>query len=90
MTSGIGPISRAVVREVEAGSTVDCIYCRERVRFQAKVRHRQVICNVYDEGRWVRVEHYHEECYDGAGNPHGPAETGRASRVRERLAARGL
>lgn len=65
--------SRAVTREVEAGSTVDCNYCGERVKFQAKMRNRQVICNVYIKGVWSRVEHFHAECYASAGSPHGEA-----------------
>lgn len=76
------------MREVEAGSTVDCVFCRERVRFQAKARNRQAICNVYDNGQWLRVEHYHEACYDDAGRPYGDPEMGRTSRVKERMAAR--
>jgi hypothetical protein len=63
--------SRAVIRDVEAGSTVDCALCGERVKFQAKMRNRQVICNVYEDGRWNRVEHFHAECYAAANNPHG-------------------
>ena len=30
-----------------------------------------VICNVYERGRWDRVEHYHADCYHRAGDPHG-------------------
>jgi hypothetical protein len=63
--------SRAVIRDVEAGSSVDCAFCGERVKFQAKIRNRQVICNVYDNGQWDRVEHFHAECYEKADNPHG-------------------
>ena len=66
--------SRAVLRDVEPGSTVDCTLCGERVKFQAKVRHKQVICNVYDQGRWTRVEHYHSDCYEQAGEPHGEVD----------------
>jgi hypothetical protein len=69
------PHSRAVLRDVEPGSTVECIHCGERVKFQAKVRHKQVICNVYVGGRWDRVEHFHEPCYDLAGLPHGTVDT---------------
>ncbi len=65
--------SRAVVRPVEAGSSVDCVLCDERVKFQAKKRHQQVICNVYVRGVWDRVEHYHHRCYTKAGRPHGAA-----------------
>lgn len=63
--------SRAVVRPIEAGSYVDCVACGDRVKFQAKIRLMQVICNVYEDGRWLRVEHYHEACYLGADLPHG-------------------
>ncbi|MCC6224937.1 MAG: hypothetical protein IT195_00845 [Microthrixaceae bacterium] len=66
-----GWASRAVIRDVEAGSTVDCAFCGERVKFQAKMRNRQVICNVYVKGHWDRVEHFHAECYERAGEPHG-------------------
>ena len=66
--------SRAVVRSIEAGSSAECACCGERVKFQAKVKAQQVICNVYVRGRWDRVEHYHAECYDTAGEPYGHAE----------------
>ena len=65
--------SRAVVRSVEAGSDVYCAECGDRVKFQAKNKQQQVICNVYVKGVWDRVEHYHFECYDVAGAPHGAA-----------------
>jgi hypothetical protein len=63
--------SRAVLRAIEAGSAVTCVRCGEHVKFRAKVRARQVICNVYSKGVWQRVEHFHEECYRKAGSPHG-------------------
>lgn len=69
--SPLRPMSRAALRSVEAGNYVDCARCGERVKFQAKLRKQQVICNVYIDGRWDRVEHYHAECYDDAGQPHG-------------------
>ena len=67
--------SRAVSRPIEAGSTVECAHCGERVKFQAKVRGVQVICNVYIEGRWDRVEHYHDACYRDSGEPYGDPAT---------------
>lgn len=78
-TSGVKkvkPVSRAVQRDIEAGSSVDCAHCDERVKFQAKVRLKQIICNVYEKKRWIRIEHYHAECYELAGEPYGPAEIG--------------
>jgi hypothetical protein len=62
-----------VVRPVEAGSAVECALCGERVKFQAKIKQQQVICNVYVRGVWDRVEHYHADCYDQAGKPYGAA-----------------
>jgi hypothetical protein len=63
--------SRAVFRLIEAGSAVTCTGCGEHVKFKAKVRAKQVICNVYTKGVWQRVEHFHEECYKKAGQPYG-------------------
>jgi hypothetical protein len=76
MTAPPKPIrreSRAVLRPVEAGSHVECAHCGDRVKFQAKLRQQQVICNIYIQGRWDRVEHYHVSCYDLAGEPAGAA-----------------
>lgn len=67
--------SRGVVREVEPGSSVECVHCGERVKFQAKMRHKQVICNVYVAKRWDRVEHFHAPCYEEAGEPYGEPDT---------------
>jgi hypothetical protein len=66
--------SRAVYRTIEAGSAVTCHHCDEHVKFKAKERARQVICNVYVKGVWDRVEHYHEACYKKARYPYGQAE----------------
>jgi hypothetical protein len=41
------------------------------VKFAARVRRYQVIANVYVNGSWARVEHYHPECYDAAKTPYG-------------------
>lgn len=74
-TSTTRTSTRAVLRDVEPGSTIDCTYCGERVKFQAKMHHKQVICNVYEGPKWDRVEHFHEPCYHQAGDPHGPVDT---------------
>jgi len=65
--------SRAVIRLIEAGSTAECPHCNERVKFRARHRDQQVICNVYLDGVWNRVEQYHAECYETAEEPHGKA-----------------
>lgn len=63
--------SRAVFRLVEAGSSVTCVRCGEHIKFRAKIRAKQVICNVYAKGVWQRVEHFHEDCYERAERPYG-------------------
>lgn len=65
--------SRAVVRTIEPGNFAHCRQCGGQVKFQARSQARQVICNVYDDGRWQRVEHFHAICYGEAGQPYGPA-----------------
>lgn len=73
------PDSRAVTRQIEPGSEVLCAKedCGERVKFQAKKKNRQVICNVYVDGRWDRTDHFHEGCYDEAGRPYGAPDESR-------------
>mgnify|MGYP001473177776 CR=1 FL=1 len=68
--------SRAVVRDIDPGSEVKCVQCGERVKFKAKARGKQVICNVYIDGTWKKVEHFHLACYEEAGSPHGEAIIG--------------
>lgn len=63
--------SRAVIRAIEPGCAATCTKCDTPVKFIARVNGRQVIANVYDNGRWQRVEHFHEECYVEAGSPYG-------------------
>lgn len=63
--------SRAVVRAIEPGCSATCASCDEPVKFIARTNGRQVIANVYENGRWNRVEHFHFECYEAAGLPHG-------------------
>ena len=63
--------SRAVIRQVEPGNTAHCAHCGAAIKFAARAQLRQVIANVYQDGTWVRVEHYHADCYDNAGKPYG-------------------
>lgn len=71
----VTPGTRAVQRRIDPGSMTLCAHCDEQVKFAAKLNRMQVIANVYVDGRWDRVEHFHEECYMLAGDPHGqPAE----------------
>ena len=66
-------VSRAVERTIEPGNTAICPQCGLQVKFQARTQGRQVICNIYTDGKWDRVEHYHTACYAEAGEPFGPA-----------------
>jgi hypothetical protein len=68
--------SRAVLRTIEAGNHASCMQCQQLVKFRAKVKLQQVICNVYTDGKWERVEHFHADCYETAGEPYGEAEKG--------------
>ncbi|MEO7442776.1 MAG: hypothetical protein ABIW46_04510 [Acidimicrobiales bacterium] len=65
--------SRAVDRSVEPGNSAACKHCGAPVKFVARAQLRQVIANVYLEGTWTRVEHFHADCYLEAGMPYGPA-----------------
>jgi hypothetical protein len=65
--------SRAVVRTVEAGNSAMCAHCGAQVKFVARAQLKQVIANVYEDGVWKRVEHFHSECYVEANEPYGPA-----------------
>ena len=64
--------SRAVLRTIDAGNSAYCAHCDELIKFRAKIRAQQVICNVYVKNKWDRVEHFHSECYIEAKEPFGP------------------
>jgi hypothetical protein len=68
--------SRAVLRPIEAGYSAVCPSCDEPVKFKAKERAkaRQIIANVYEDGTWDRVEHWHAHCYEESGRPYGPPQ----------------
>ena len=70
----VAAISRAVLRRIEPGNLAVCQHCDQPVKFAAKVHKMQVIANVYVDGRWNRVEHFHAECYDEASGPYGEAK----------------
>lgn len=65
--------TRAVLRQVEPGNDALCAHCGAAVRFAAKSHAQQVIANVYADGAWDRVEHFHARCYIEAGSPYGEA-----------------
>lgn len=71
--------SRAVLRQLEPGPAEYCAGCGERVawappRMAGGGRgQRKVVANVYSDGVWQRVEHWHEDHYLAAGEPYGKA-----------------
>ena len=65
--------SRPVTGPVEVRSALPCAACGPPVKFTAKTRLWQVIVNVYVDGVWDRVEHYHADCYNEVGQPYGSA-----------------
>jgi hypothetical protein len=65
--------SRAVERTIEPGNAAVCTHCGAPVKFVARAQLRQVIANVYVDGTWARVEHFHADCYTEAGMPYGTA-----------------
>jgi len=66
------PASRAVLRSVDPGNSAMCAHCGAPVKFVARAQKKQVIANVYVDGSWDRVEHFHDDCYDLAKEPFGP------------------
>ena len=64
-------VTRAVTRLIEPGNSATCAICDEPVKFVAKLQGRQVIANVYADGKWDRVEHFHAECYEQSDSPYG-------------------
>jgi hypothetical protein len=63
--------SRSVIRSIEPGNSALCAHCGAPVKFVARAQLRQVIANVYIDGNWDRVEHFHADCYEEAGQPYG-------------------
>ena len=71
----VAAVSRAVIRRIEPGNLAVCSHCNQPVKFAAKVHKMQVIANVYVNGRWDRVEHFHDDCYSEASAPYGDARS---------------
>lgn len=73
--------TRAVLKEIVSGTDVACAGCGGRITFAPRKRSSQVVCNVYAGGRWARIEHFHEQCYAEAGEPHGAPDTSQVRRL---------
>lgn len=68
--------TRAVLRMVQpsqSGAEASCAACKERIVWSARKKAVQVICNLYENGVWTDTVHFHGDCYDAAGWPHGQA-----------------
>ena len=78
----VSAVSRAVVRRIEPGNLAVCVHCSQPVKFAAKLHKMQVIANVYVDGRWNRVEHFHDDCYELADTPYGHADMAGALKSR--------
>lgn len=65
--------TRAVLRLVAPGEMAHCASCGVIVKFAARRRNERVVANAYRRGRWDRVEIWHPDCYEQAGEPHGTA-----------------
>lgn len=78
------PGTRAVERLVAAGCLAQCVGCDTPIKFIAKVRGKQIICNVYSDAKWNRTEHFHHDCYIHAGQPHGAPDRAQAEALAKR------
>jgi hypothetical protein len=65
------PASRAVRKLVDPGNNQSCKFCGEYIKFMARIQVKQIIANVYEDGKWLRIDYFHDECYDKAGQPFG-------------------
>lgn len=66
------PKTRAVVRKIDPGFDDFCVHCDTYIKWASLKKQFQVIANIYVDGKWNRVEHFHAPCYELAGSPHGP------------------
>ncbi len=72
--------TRAVSRRFEEKDIRPrCAFCGNDIGFRGthgrdRTKLRQIIANVYVNGLWNRVEHFHASCYDEAGQPYGPVQ----------------
>jgi hypothetical protein len=72
----IRPVTRVVLKPGRAvgSATGRCPACTDHTWARGAKGGRDskvVIANIYDDGRWNRMELWHPECYERAGSPHG-------------------
>jgi len=71
LTTAVKRTSRAIERLIQPGALGYCEHCQKGVTFRARKKLTAVIVNCYWRGAWQRVEHYHSDCYEAAGQPYG-------------------
>lgn len=64
--------TRVVSKPCTAGDFIVCRRCGAEIKYRARTKDREVLCNVYENGAWDRLERFHPACYVGAGEPYGP------------------
>lgn len=72
----IQQISRATRIRVGPGKSYKCENCRTKLAGGWKHKPFAVIINVYIQGEWDHVKVWCENCYEGSGEPYGPAVDG--------------
>lgn len=69
--------TRAVLRPVEPAvsgvAEFECPGCDGPVKFTARKKLKKVVANIYEDDAWDRVEQWHADCYQEAGEPYGEA-----------------
>jgi len=74
MSVAVEPRTRVLLRNARRLGDVPtaCAGCRERGFVGGPPKqHPIVVANIYQDGRWVRTEIWHLDCYGRAGSPYG-------------------
>jgi hypothetical protein len=87
MNTEVQPLgTRVVERNIVAGTSAYCTGCDQPVKFRAKDKAKEAIANVYLDGMWDHLEHWHSECYAAAEEPYGEAPFGLPERITKHIA----
>lgn len=68
--------TRAVEKSLLSGTEQYCSYefCPYRkhtISSKTRAPIKEIIANIYVDGKWHHVEHLHPDCYDQMGQPYG-------------------
>ncbi len=69
--------TRAVEKPLTAGKEeycgyLACEYAKRKIASSSRAPIKEVIANVYENGKWSFVVHFHVDCYNKLGQPYGP------------------